>query len=643
LTRAHPKLFTLCLVIALACGNPEKSINNFSDPVILKIADLKDRRLPDSLYVYFGDPDPVYRREAVLAFASIQHSTEIDRIGKLLMMDSDARVRKAAAFALGQISHPACERLLLGALVKEKVRENTFEILQAYGKTTAKWKLDASVFLNDTLTASGLAWSIYRAGVRGKTDSMANAVAIRMLDTTFAPNVRLAAAHYFARGATGFQEASGPLITRASGDRSAEVRMAAALSLGKIPSAETLAALKGVIRNDHDTRVVINAIRALNSFDFDSTQAVLFESLSHKDHNVGTAASEVIRDAVTGDTWISVASQVNHISEWRLAANLYEGALRAGQHQDLATEIQTHYNQRSDPYERAALLASLKHYPASFEFVAGELRSTKSVIIRSGAASTLVAMNYSRNFTPEHKSRFVTLCRSILESQDDPAVIGSLAGALSDSTLGYRQLIKDPGFLYTAKDKLRMPEHIEALQPVLAAIAVFEGKPVPAVQNEFNHPIDWEVVKQIPADQRVTIKTTRGHIVMRLLVNESPGSVANFVTLALDNYFDDKAVHRVVPNFVIQTGCKRGDGWGSEDYSIRSEFSPRLYKAGSVGMASAGKDTEGTQWFITHSPTPHLDGRYTIFAEVIEGERAVGLLRVGDKITDVVIENFKAQ
>jgi cyclophilin family peptidyl-prolyl cis-trans isomerase len=91
----------------------------------------------------------------------------------------------------------------------------------------------------------------------------------------------------------------------------------------------------------------------------------------------------------------------------------------------------------------------------------------------------------------------------------------------------------------------------------------------------------------------------------------------------------------VVPNFVIQGGCNRGDGWGSEDYSIRSEFSMRRYTEGSVGMASAGKDTEGTQWFITHSPTPHLDGRYTIFAVVEEGMDVVHKIEVGDLIEKV--------
>jgi cyclophilin family peptidyl-prolyl cis-trans isomerase len=115
--------------------------------------------------------------------------------------------------------------------------------------------------------------------------------------------------------------------------------------------------------------------------------------------------------------------------------------------------------------------------------------------------------------------------------------------------------------------------------------------------------------------------------------------VANFVSLLNQKYFDEKYVHRMVPNFVIQTGCNRGDGYGSEPYSIRSEFSLNRYNDGSVGMASAGKDTEGTQWFVTHSPTPHLDGRYTLFANVTEGMEVVHKIQVGDKILNVRLQD----
>jgi cyclophilin family peptidyl-prolyl cis-trans isomerase len=142
-------------------------------------------------------------------------------------------------------------------------------------------------------------------------------------------------------------------------------------------------------------------------------------------------------------------------------------------------------------------------------------------------------------------------------------------------------------------------------------------------------------VETINHEQKAKISTTKGEILIKLFVEETPGSVANFINLVNSKYYDEKFFHRVVPNFVVQTGCNRGDGYGSEAYFIRSEFSVRKYKRGSMGMASAGKDTEGTQWFITHSPTPHLDGRYTIFAEVETGMDIVDRIEVGDKILKI--------
>ncbi|OUJ73303.1 peptidylprolyl isomerase [Hymenobacter crusticola] len=139
----------------------------------------------------------------------------------------------------------------------------------------------------------------------------------------------------------------------------------------------------------------------------------------------------------------------------------------------------------------------------------------------------------------------------------------------------------------------------------------------------------------MPASQRATVRTSKGTIVFQLLVNEAPGSVASFVELTRQGFYNGKTIHRVVPNFVAQGGCPRGDGWGSTDYNIRSEFADLRYGEGAVGLASAGKDTESCQWFITHSPTPHLDGRYTIFAQVVSGMDVVSRLEIGDRIERV--------
>lgn len=152
----------------------------------------------------------------------------------------------------------------------------------------------------------------------------------------------------------------------------------------------------------------------------------------------------------------------------------------------------------------------------------------------------------------------------------------------------------------------------------------------------YQNPIDWSYVVKIPEDRQVTITTNKGIIVLAMKVSESPASVANFLKLVDSGYYDNKRFHRYVPDFVIQGGCPRGDGWGSLNWMQRSEFSSELrYHPGSVGLASAGKDSEGVQFFITHNYTTNLDGRYTIFAEVVKGMEVVNALRVGDTIISV--------
>jgi cyclophilin family peptidyl-prolyl cis-trans isomerase len=116
--------------------------------------------------------------------------------------------------------------------------------------------------------------------------------------------------------------------------------------------------------------------------------------------------------------------------------------------------------------------------------------------------------------------------------------------------------------------------------------------------------------------------------------------VANFVGLARRGYFNGLSFHRVVPDFVVQGGDPRGDGWGGPGYTIRCEYNTLGYERGRVGMALAGKDTGGSQFFITHSPQPHLNGRYTIFGEVIEGEDVLDAIQVGDIINEVLLEGI---
>jgi cyclophilin family peptidyl-prolyl cis-trans isomerase len=140
-----------------------------------------------------------------------------------------------------------------------------------------------------------------------------------------------------------------------------------------------------------------------------------------------------------------------------------------------------------------------------------------------------------------------------------------------------------------------------------------------------------------PVSPHAYIDTDRGTIQIELAVLDAPLTVDNFVTLARKGFFTNLPIHRVVPNFVVQDGDPRGDGEGGPGYSIRDELNMLPYLRGTVGMALDWRDTGGSQFFITHSPQPHLDARYTVFGRVISGMDVVDRLRQWDVIKSVRI------
>jgi cyclophilin family peptidyl-prolyl cis-trans isomerase len=135
----------------------------------------------------------------------------------------------------------------------------------------------------------------------------------------------------------------------------------------------------------------------------------------------------------------------------------------------------------------------------------------------------------------------------------------------------------------------------------------------------------------------VIMKTNKGEIIMDLWPQIAPFTVANFVHLAENGFYEGLAFHRVVADFVIQGGDPRGDGWGGPGYYIPCEYNYRPYVSGSVGIATSGKDTGGSQFFICHTEQPHLNGRYSNFGQVKDGMDVVNRIQRGDKIIEIII------
>ncbi|MFA5323189.1 MAG: peptidylprolyl isomerase [Smithella sp.] len=148
-------------------------------------------------------------------------------------------------------------------------------------------------------------------------------------------------------------------------------------------------------------------------------------------------------------------------------------------------------------------------------------------------------------------------------------------------------------------------------------------------------------------DLKAVIETNKGTINLNLFADKTPVTVGNFVNLARRGYYNGLKFHRVIPDFMIQGGCPFGDGRGGPGYKFQDEFVNELRhsKSGIFSMANAGPQTNGSQFFITHVPTPWLDGKHTVFGEVVSDadQKIVNQIAQGDKIISVTIEGDFAE
>ena len=139
----------------------------------------------------------------------------------------------------------------------------------------------------------------------------------------------------------------------------------------------------------------------------------------------------------------------------------------------------------------------------------------------------------------------------------------------------------------------------------------------------------------------VSITTNRGIIGLELYPQHAPQTVNNFVYLASQGFYDGVLFHRVIPNFMIQGGDPTGSGRGGPGYRFADEFNgnPLRHERCVISMANAGPNTNGSQFFITHLPTPHLDGKHTVFGKVVIGEDIVDTIEQGDEIVSVTVSD----
>ncbi|MDO7853110.1 peptidylprolyl isomerase [Hymenobacter convexus] len=671
------------LLLAAACARTPRAstdlANKYHDATIRQIGTAQDERNTPALLPFLTNNNSNYRREAALAFASVQAPAAVPGLLPLLR-DADPTVRRAAAYALGQIGDSSAVDTLRVRVLKENDPVVRRYVHEALGRTVTRrslpelWRVET---LNDTARAAALAWGLSRAALRGLTSPESIRRTVAVLNSPKLPaRGRLAAVVGLSR-TRGYDAdlqrlAESTLVRVAQKDRSYAVRAAAAATLGKIAalssaapgggaatvapvtsaasatvpaSGSPAAVLARLATKDADYRVRLSAIRALpfGTETYAASRKAVFTALSRDQPAVALTAAEWLLAHAKGENGAALAALAdgNKQASPRVRAALLQAAVRHASpaaRPSLVETIEKRYPAAPTTYEKSFLLQALGEDPAAFDFARTEAFAAGQAPVVAGAALTaLLAMRRHADFPAARQADFAAAMRQAL-FEGDVAQLGTAAEAYADPKLFPEPQAADLTALHQAQARLRLPREIEAWQGLQQALDKLEKKKVPTpspVATAAQHPINWAVVQAVPVGQQVRLRTSKGIILLELKPNEAPGAVASFVALLNEHFYDKLYFHRVVPNFVAQGGDPRGDGNGSAPYNLRSEFGDLRYQEGSVGLASAGKDTESCQFFITHTPTPHLDGRYPIFAQVVGGMDVVHKLDIGDQILGV--------
>ncbi|MBV9924692.1 MAG: peptidylprolyl isomerase [Acidobacteria bacterium] len=405
---------------------------------------------------------------------------------------------------------------------------------------------------------------------------------------------------------------------------------------------EVATALGRVLANSNDERTLtlLRAAReaGLVAPEVETALARIAPTQYLRDKGVADFVAQASRRGAAGVTWQKVSALAQGLGEMAGVTSAQVGnsvvTLQADAQIALRALVQS---PSTPPSALPDLLRSLAAFkPIDLAGVARAALSNPDVIARATAADILSTL------PPEPDTARVlaeALPRALQDETDDAAL--SILGALSKQT-GAEVEPAVKSALETTTDYLVRRRAADLLRERAGGPAAAERR-VETV-NTRNHREDYErAVARIGKTVRAVINTDKGTFTMELLPEEAPLTVDNFVGLARKNYFNNVPFHRVVPNFVVQGGDPRGDGNGGPGYQIRCEINEVPYNRGAVGMALSGKDTGGSQWFVTHSPQPHLDGGYTVFGRVVEGMEVVDRIVRGDRIRSVTITETKGK
>ena len=612
------------------------------------------------------DTDVTVASNAAYALGLLVDSMSVPALA--IALDDRPRVAREAAWALGEIGAPARAAILAGLAKPGDDDARMIQLLFAAAKLRPVPVAEIRPYLRmaeraSVMWAATYAIARFRAAA-GVRDLIALATRPEFVRVSNAES-RLGVGTADVSAPIGIRTAEAYVLNQ-TGRQRARAEIARGLSFQAAGDSLGDLAISVLLRlaGDPHPHVRINALRSLGTYDTRARNPVL-AATQDPDANVRIAAAQslgTVLDSTTA-TWLPLWQRDTSLM---YRSSLLSSATRAGARLPALTEWASH---GSWQYRLAALNAAGSSRDTGVVARAARTMSRdRDGRVRASAYGFIAGNDTSAPPREVHDALISALGDSDFYARatalgslarhgraaDVPAVLSAYALSTRDSSNDARiaamqyvaEAWKKDSANFSSDLRRRLSDLAPSRDPlvrapvdsvtVMRAWSSYRGNP---------RPLSWyqNVVRTyvVPAatgkTQRATIRTRRGDIVLELFGADAPITVRNFMTLARSGYYRGTGFHRVVPNFVAQDGDPRGDGNGGPGYAIRDEMNPRRYERGALGMALSGPDTGGSQYFITHSPQPHLDGHYTVFGRVLSGYGALDGIVQGDRILSIVV------
>lgn len=670
--RLLPALLLCCIAPLFAAAQPRPADALLETAVLQRMVAAQTARAGHALRPLLRHPDAAVRARAAFALASVQDTTALADL-RARLRDTDPGVRADAAFALGQTPHspaeiqPTVQALLQGWAATQDVRARR-QILDALGKQGDAGAL-ADLTALEVSDALGADWAlaVARFGLR----DLHHAGAVRRLATALThsdPYTRQRAAYYFGRvpDPAPWQHLADTVRAALDGYTPADAAaMHLVLGLGRLQDPADTPRLLRWLAQATDWRIRTHAAAALaDRAAWPDVQPPLRAALSDSIHHVAlrAAASLAAADSLLDETVDALEAEVvQHPDAWRINHVLLPILARHNR-----TEAVFDWLDRSpaptDPFAAAAGVEALAEVPgpAGLTRLLEATEAPQAMVAYAAVSALHTRWQEVRLNNPPTQLYYAAFVRAL--HRHDVALAYAAVPALADSLFWPLGASAE---LQTAYQKMETPAFVEAMVETLRALArLGDTDAVPLVRTAVRHPdplvhraaaealealtgehpasppvertapfIDWDALAAWGASPTWVLETEGGDIEIEVDVAAAPLTAQTLLRLTEAGDLNGVPFHRVVPNFVAQGGdYSRRDGFGGPPFVIRSEFTQIAYARGTVGMASLGKDTEGSQFFIAHSMQPHLDGRYTAFGRVVSGMAVADRLARGDRI-----------